>query len=66
MKIAIALELAVQLLSQLTHISALIQKAQAEGRDTLTDDELDAVITTDDAARGALESAIEQATKEGR
>jgi len=66
MKIAIALELAVQLLTQLNQISALITKAQGEGRDTLTDDELENIITVDDGARGALQVAIEKARTEGR
>lgn len=39
-------------------ISAIIQKAQAEGRATLTADEMASIRATDDIARASLVAAI--------
>lgn len=43
-------------------VSAIIQKAQTEGRTTLTAEEMAIVKAADDAARAALVAAIEAAT----
>lgn len=47
------------LLNKSGAISALIAKAQSEGRTTLTDDEWKAVIGLDDDAKKKLANAIE-------
>lgn len=56
--ITLALEVALQLLMRSQAISAMIAKAQAEGRTQLTVAEWDAVIAGDDQARQALVDAI--------
>ena len=60
--ITLALEVALQLLSKSQEISAMIAKAQGEGRTQLTAAEWDSVIAADDAARAALVEAIAAAT----
>jgi hypothetical protein len=60
-----ALALLNQLAQTLAALSALIQRAQTEGRD-ITPAELDTLAVGDDIARAALEAAIERAKAEGR
>lgn len=63
--ISIAISLAnagMSLLERSGAISALINKAQGEGRTTLTKAEWDAVIAMDDAARDKLQDAIDKAS----
>lgn len=69
MEIAEALALVVQLMNAATNglalatqVSALIQNAQAQGRTTLTADELQQCAALDDTARNLLQSAIDKAT----
>jgi hypothetical protein len=60
-----ALALLNQLAQTLASLSALIQRAQTEGRE-ITTAELDALAGGDDLARAALEAAIARAKAEGR
>lgn len=48
-----------ELALKLQAIGAIIQKAQAEGRTKLTDDEWAEIIALDDNARAALQKAID-------
>jgi len=59
--IALALEVVLQLLMKSQVISAMIAKAQAEGRTQLTVEEWDSVVEADDQARQALVDAIAKA-----
>jgi hypothetical protein len=54
---ALAIQVLFGLLDRASAIGALIKQAQAEGRD-VTDAELNALATADDAARAALVAAI--------
>ena len=56
--ILIALDLLIQLTAQVQRVGTLIRNAQAEGRD-LTAAELDELRAEDDAARKALQDAID-------
>jgi hypothetical protein len=60
-----ALALLNQLAQTLAALSALIQRAQTEGRE-ITAAELDTLASGDDMARAALEAAIARAKSEGR
>lgn len=64
--VALALELAIQLLSKSAEISALINKIQSEGRTELTEEEWDAVMASYDAAHAKLEDAISAKKAEGQ
>jgi len=59
--ITLALEVALQLLLKSQVISAMIAKAQSEGRTQLTVEEWGSVIEADDQARLALVDAIASA-----
>ena len=59
MNAALAVQLLLQLLTQTQAIAALLQKAQSEGRD-VSDDEIQALASNDDAARAQLQAAIDQ------
>ncbi len=61
MKTLAALDLLVALLARAQGVSQLIQRAQAEGRDALTQAEFGQLVAADDAARARLEKAIQQA-----
>lgn len=52
------LTVASRAMAQAQQISALVLKAQAEGRDQLTDEEWAQIRAADDAARAALVGAI--------
>lgn len=65
MNAVIALDLLIKLLGQADAIARLINAARAEGRD-VTDAELNALVAKDDAAKAALQAAIEQARTAGR
>ena len=54
------LTVATRAMAQAQQISALVLRAQTEGRDTLTDDEWAQVLAVDDAARADLVKAIER------
>lgn len=57
---ALAIQLLLGLLDRATQIGALISKAQAEKRD-ITPAELDQLVAADDAAKKALQDAIDKA-----
>jgi hypothetical protein len=61
-----AIDVVLALISRATAISAMIGKAQAEGRTELSTEEWDQVISENDAAREALAAAIAKAKAEGR
>lgn len=63
--IGLALELAIQLLTQSQRISTLVAAAQSEGRD-LTGDEWAAITSDADASRAALVDANAKARAAGR
>lgn len=65
MDVITGLTLLSQLLGQANALGALIQRAQAEGRD-ITAAELDALALTDTDARSVLEAAIQRAKSEER
>jgi hypothetical protein len=48
-----------ELLTKANVVSQLVNKAQNEGRDTLTQEEWNSVIKMDDDARNKLQAAIE-------
>jgi len=58
MTITAALELLLALLARSSEISALIAKANGEGRETFTPDEWATIIAADDAARERLAALI--------
>lgn len=62
--VTLAIQLVLALVNQAGTISAMIQKAQSEGRD-LTPDELNSLATSDDTARAALVAAINAAKAAG-
>lgn len=66
MGVSAAITLILALLDRAAAISALIQKAQAEGRDTLSAEEWKVITDSDDASRAALVLAIAKAEAEGR
>lgn len=49
-------------IAQAQSISAVVQRAQSEGRSTLTDAEWKEITDADDAARKVLQDAISKAT----
>lgn len=59
MKVAVALQLAISLLTETTALQGAIGKAQAEGRTDLTDEEVAAFAGRDDAARARLQQRID-------
>jgi hypothetical protein len=63
--LATATSSALALIQAAQAVSMLLQKAHAEGRE-ITDDELDSVVVTDDAARAVLEKAIADAKAAGK
>lgn len=60
MNAELAIQLLIALVNQAGTITALLQRAKDEGRD-VTDAELDALRTEDDAARALLVEAIAKA-----
>lgn len=61
-----ALALLIALLNNAAAISALIAKAKAEGRDTLSAEDWAQITTADDTGRADLILAITKAQAEGR
>lgn len=59
--ISLALELAIQLLTQSQRISTLVMSAQGAGRD-ITPEEWAAIVADSDASRQALVEAINRVT----
>lgn len=66
MKVSAALELLLQLTTAGAKLSALITQARAEGREELTQAELQTLVTENDAATAALAAEIAKAKGEGR
>lgn len=64
--IALAIELALQLLTRSQQVSAVVLAAQQAGRTELTPEEWKTVTDLTDDSRAALVSAKEQAKTEGR
>jgi hypothetical protein len=62
MKLTIALDLLLSMLSHAGEISALIQKAKASGSDEISEEDWQAITDADDAARTKLELAIAAAS----
>ena len=60
----LAIQLVLALINQAGTVSAMIQKAQSEGRD-LTPEELNTLASSDDAARAQLVAAINAAKAGG-
>lgn len=58
MNAALAVQLLIQLLGQADQIAKLLQLAKSEGRD-VTGAELDALVGQDEAAKKALQDAID-------
>jgi hypothetical protein len=58
MPVEAVLALLTALLNQAGTISAILQKAKAENRNTLTPDEWQTIVSADDAASSALAAAI--------
>ncbi len=58
MPVEAVLALLTALLNQAGTISAILQKAKAENRNTLTPDEWQQILSADDAASAALSAAI--------
>lgn len=58
MTVDIALQLLLSLLANSQQISALIQQARAEGRETFTPEEWETIVGANDTARKRLEDAI--------
>jgi len=66
MTVSAALDLLLNLTLQVGRITVMIRAAKAEGRDTLSEAELDELLAEDDQARQNLQDAIERARAEGR
>lgn len=64
--ITTAVSLISQLLQQAMQVSQLIQAAQANGQDSISEEDLDKVVGTDDAARQQLVDALARAKSAGR
>lgn len=62
MTVELALQLLLALANQAGNIAAAIQDAKAKGQTTLTADQWDAIIESDNAARAALADAIKRST----
>ena len=66
MNIVNAIDLVLNLLAQAARVGSMITRARSEGRDSLTDAEVDELATENDQAREELELAIEEARVDGR
>lgn len=66
MKLAAAIDLLLTLITQAQRVSTVIATARAEGRDTLSDDDIEELELANDQARAELEAAIDRARTEGR
>lgn len=66
MNVAIALNLAVELLVQAQKLSALTTAAQLKGKTELGDDEVKQILADRDASFKRLDDAIAKAQTEGR
>lgn len=66
MNIAAAINLVLTLLAQAARVGSMITTARAEGRDSLSEEEVNELAAENSQARQALEDAINQAQAEGR
>lgn len=66
MNVDLAVSLLLALMNNAGKISALITKAQAEGRTDLSEDEWDSIINSDEAAKLKQMEALARAEAEGR
>lgn len=66
MNLAIALDLVLQLLAQAARVGSMITSARAEGRDSLSEAEVNELAAENNQAREDLEDAIKQAQAKGR
>ena len=66
MNIATAIDLVLSLLSQAARVGSMISSARAEGRDSLSEEEVNELAAENDQARQELEDAINKARAEGR
>jgi hypothetical protein len=66
MNIAIAIDLVLKLLAQAARVGSMITSARAEGRDSLSEKEVNELAAENDQARQDLEDAINKAQAEGR
>ena len=66
MNIAVALDLVLRLLAQAGRVGAMITLARTEGRDSLSEEEVNELAAENTQARQDLEDAIKQAQAEGR
>lgn len=64
-KILLLLQLITSYTLQIQKITELVAKARAEGRD-VSEEEINALVSEDDAAKAALDAAIAKAQSEGR
>lgn len=62
MPVEAVLALLTALLNQAGTISTILQKAKADKRDTLTQDEWQQILAADDSATAALQTAIAEKT----
>ena len=58
MNVAVAIDLALALLTRGAQISALISKARAAGTETISDEDWKTITDADDQARARLENAL--------
>ena len=61
MTLAAAVDLLITLITQAQRVSQIIARARSEGRDTLSDDDIQELEIANDQARADLEAAIETA-----
>jgi len=66
MNLANALDLVLNLLGQATRVGAMISRARSEGRDSLTDAEVNELAAENTQAREDLQAAIDDARAAGR
>jgi len=66
MKLAAAIDLLLTLITQAQRVSTIIAQARAEGRESLSEDDINELTAANDDARAELEAAIETARTEGR
>lgn len=66
MKIVNAIDLVLNLLAQAARVGSMITRARTEGRDSLSDTEVEELASENDKARSELQAAIDQARSEGR
>lgn len=66
MQVTAAIDLLLTMINRAQRVSAMIQSAKEQGRTSLTDEEVDELVTKNDTARAELDAAIAKAKAEGR